>query len=94
MENEYIKEKKIRDFTDEERDRELLFNIIDTREKLKRAHRNFEFADGDLVDYYTYQIKANQAKLDYLIKLAKEKNIQVDMINDMKFKFWNEEEAV
>ena len=50
MENEYIKEKKIRDFTDDERDRELLFNIIDTREKLK---------------------KANQAKLDYLIKLAK-----------------------
>ena len=33
MENEYIKEKKIRDFTDDERDRELLFNIIDTREK-------------------------------------------------------------
>ena len=75
MENEYIKEKKIRDFTDEERDRELLFNIIDTREKLKRAHRNFEFADGDLVDYYTYEIKANQAKLDYLIKLAKAKGL-------------------
>jgi len=71
MENEYIKEKKIRDFTDDERDRELLFNIIDTREKLKKAHNNFEFADGDLVDYYTYEIKANQAKLDYLIKLAK-----------------------
>ena len=63
MENEYIKEKKIRDFTDDERDRELLFNI--------KAHNNFEFADGDLVDYYTYEIKANQAKLDYLIKLAK-----------------------
>ena len=71
MENEYIKEKKIRDFSDEERNRELLFNIIDTREKLKKAHNNFEFADGDLVDYYTYEIKANQAKLDYLIKLAK-----------------------
>ena len=39
--------------------------------KLKKAHNNFEFADGDLVDYYTYEIKANQAKLDYLIKLAK-----------------------
>ena len=75
MENEYIKEKKIRDFTDDERNRELLFNIIDTREKLKKAHHNFEFADGDLVDYYTYEIKANQAKLDYLIKLAKLKGL-------------------
>ena len=50
-------------------------DIIDTREKLKRAHCNFEFADRDLVDYYTYEIKANQAKLDYLIKLAKDKGL-------------------
>ena len=75
MENEYIKEEKIKDFTDEERNRQLLINIIDTREKLKKAHCNFEFAEGDLVDYYSYEIKANQAKLDYLIKLAKAKGL-------------------
>lgn len=78
MENEYIREKKIRDFTDEERNKELLINIIDTREKLKRAHLNFEFADGDLVDYYSYEIKANQAKLDYLIKMAKKRGLVMD----------------
>ena len=75
MENEYIKEEKIKVFTDEERNRQLLINIIDTREKLKKAHCNFEFAEGDLVDYYSYEIKANQAKLDYLIKLAKAKGL-------------------
>lgn len=75
MENEYIKEEKIKDFNDEERNRQLLINIIDTREKLKKAHCNFEFAEGDLVDYYSYEIKANQAKLDYLIKLAKAKGL-------------------
>ena len=48
----------------------------------------------DLVDYYTYQIKANQAKLDYLIKLAKAKGIRVDMINDKKFTFYEGEEEV
>ena len=85
MENEYIKEKKIRDFTDDERDRELLFNIIDTREKLKKAHNNFEFADGDLVDYYTYEIKANQAKLDYLIKLAKSMGLVMNCKISNKF---------
>ena len=47
-----------------------------------------------VVDYYTYQIKANQAKLDYLIKMAKAKGIQVDMINDMKYSLWDDEEAV
>lgn len=46
----------------------------------------------DLVDYYIYQIKANQAKLNYLIKLAKSKGIEVDMINDIKFTLWKEDE--
>ena len=68
-------------------------DIIDTREKLKRDNKNFEYAQGDLVDYYTYQIKANQAKLDYLIKLAKTNGIQVDMVNDKKFTFSESEEA-
>jgi len=49
---------------------------------------------NDLVDYYVYQIKANQAKLDYLIKLAKLNGIEVDMINDIKFRNWNEDEQV
>ena len=65
--------------------------IIKTREELKAANRNFEYAQDDLVDYYTYQIKANQAKLNYLIKIAKAKGIEVDMISDMKFSLWEEE---
>ena len=47
----------------------------------------------DLVDYYIYQIKADQEKLNYLIKLAKAKGIQVDMISDMKFSLYEEEEV-
>ena len=31
---------------------------------------------GELIDYYAYQMKANKAKLDYLIKIAKEKGIK------------------
>ena len=45
---------------------ELIKNIIKTREELKNNNKNFEFAELDLVDYYIYQIKANQAKLNYL----------------------------
>ncbi len=95
MQEEYIRENRITEKTEIEKENELIMSIIKTREELKMANRNFEYAQEDLVDYYTYQIKANQAKLDYLIKLAKEKQIQVDMINDIKFTFWNEgEEAV
>lgn len=95
MQNEYyIKEEKIMEKNEIEKEIELIKTIIKTREDLKIANHNFEYAKDDLVDYYTYQIKANQAKLDYLIKLAKTKGIEVDMINDMKFSLWNEEEAV
>lgn len=94
MQNEYyIREEKIVEKTEIEKEIELIRNIIKTREELKVANCNFEYAQDDLVDYYTYQIKANQAKLDYLIKLAKAKGIEVDMINDIKFSLFDEEEA-
>ena len=95
MQEEYIRETKLIEKTEIEREAELIRTIIKTREELKRDNQNFEYAQDDLVDYYTYQIKANQAKLDYLIKLAKIKGIQVDMISDKKFTFGEQgEEAV
>lgn len=94
MQVEYIKEKNIEEKTQIDKEIELIKTIIKTREELKMNNKNFEFAQDELVDYYTYQIKANQAKLNYLIKIAKKKGIQVDMIDDKKFTFWNDEEAV
>lgn len=92
MIEEYRKEEKIIEKTEIEKEIELVKSIIKTREELKNANKNFEYAEDDLVDYYTYQIKANQAKLNYLIKLAKTKGIVVDMINDIKLKFLDEDE--
>ncbi len=95
MRNEYyIREEKIVEKTEIEKEIELIKAIIKAREDLKISNRNFEYANLDLVDYYTYQIKANQAKLDYLIKLAKSKGIELDMISDIKFTLGDEEEAV
>ena len=92
MQNEYVKETNIIEKTEQEKENELIKTIIRVREDLKIANKNFEYASGDLVDYYVYQIKANQAKLNYLIKIAKTKGLVVDMINDIKFRLWNEDE--
>lgn len=70
---------------------ELIKNIIKTREELKNNNKNFEFAELDLVDYYIYQIKANQAKLNYLFKLAKAKGITIDSINKIEYSNYEEE---
>lgn len=92
MQNEiYLKEENIVEKTEIEKEQDLIRMIIKTREELKIANRNFEYAQDDLIDYYTYQIKANQSKLDYLIKIAKTKGIEVDMINQIKFSVWDEE---
>lgn len=93
MQEIYLKESEILGKTEMDKERELIRTIIKTREELKCNNRNFEYAkSGELVDYYTYEIKANQAKLDYLIKLAKTKGIKVDMINDKKFSILEEDE--
>ena len=67
-------------------DFELIECIIDTKENLNVANNNFEQAEGDLIDYYSYQIKANKAKLDYLIKEVKQKGVSLDTINELKLR--------
>lgn len=81
------KEKVILEKTEVKREIELINSIIKTKEELKIANLNFEFAEEDLIDYYVYQIKANQAKLDYLIKLAKTKGIVVDRAKELKYRY-------
>ena len=90
MKDEYVKETVLVELTEVEREEELLLNIIKTKKDLQSARKNFEYVDSDdLVDYYIYQIKANQSKLDYLIKLAKARGIIADIINEVEFKLQN-----
>lgn len=91
---EYLKEQEILTKTEIQKETELIRNIILTKEELKIANANYEFAKDDLIDYYIYQMKANQAKLNYLMKLAKTKGITVDMIGEMKYLYLEDNEEV
>ena len=86
MEEEYLLNKMIKGKTNIEKEMELLQNIMETREKLKNARNNFEYAEDDMIDYYIYQIKANQSKLDYLIKLAKKKGVILSRDKEVKIR--------
>ena len=94
MEEEYLLNKMIKGKTEKEREIELMQNIIETKEKLQNARKNFEYAEDGMIDYYIYQIKANQSKLDYLIKLAKKKGVILDIISDAKFRIEQENKSV
>lgn len=86
MSEEYIKEEKIIDKSDEEKELELIISVLKAKQELNLAHKNFEFAEDGLIDYYSYQIKAIQTKLDYLMKKARKKGITLDMINEIYIK--------
>ena len=86
MEEEYLLNKMIKGKTEKEREIELMQNIIETKEKLQNARKNFEYAEDGMIDYYIYQIKANQSKLDYLIKLAKKKGVILSWDKEVKIR--------
>ena len=85
MQEEFIKEeKKILSKNDKEFNTILIQSIINTYNNIEVARKNYEFAEGELIDYYLYEIKANQAKLDYLIKKSKKTGIELDMIDKIQ----------
>lgn len=94
MQEEYLMNKMLRGKSEKEKEIELLKNIVETREKLKNARNNFEYAEDDMIDYYIYQIKANQSKLDYLIKIAKKKGIILTRSNEIRMRVFMDDELV
>ena len=64
---------------------EIIKSIVRAKSELNTNIKNYEYAEKELIDFYLYQIMANQAKLDYLIKIAKENKIEVDSIKKIKY---------
>lgn len=60
----------------------LIESITNAKKEWIRANNDFDYAvDEDMIDYHTYIIKAYQARYEYLIKIAKEKGIRLEIDN-------------
>lgn len=56
---------------------ELMSMIKDTKNAWRTSILNFEYmTEQELIDYYSYQIKAHQLRFEYLLRKAKEKGIK------------------
>ena len=84
MREEYVKESKIKDKNKKEMNRMLVQSIINTNSNIEAAQKNYEFAEGEMIDYYLYTIKANQSKLNYLIKKSKKYGIELSRIEKLE----------
>lgn len=74
------------DFQEEENDKqEIIKNILKTKIELDSIRQNYEFAELDMIDYYLYQLKANQSKLNFLIKEAKLQNLSLNTVEKMNY---------
>lgn len=48
--------------------------------------RNYEYAEGELIDFYLYQLKANQSKLNYLLCKAKRDGVELERIKEIEIR--------
>lgn len=72
MERDFIKEVKVMDRKQVDRYKEIISNIEKVKKTLESDYKNMQFIENrDLVDYYTYKIKAEEAQYDFLIQEAK-----------------------
>lgn len=72
LEKDFIKEIKVTDRSNVDTYQELMGNIESIKKNLERDYKNMQFIeDQNLVDYYTYKIKSEEAQYDYLLKEAK-----------------------
>lgn len=72
----------------------LIQSMLYTMNAIDIARKNYEFAEEELIDYYLYEIKANQSKLNYLIKKFKKSGIELDRIKKIEMKYLEENQVV
>lgn len=77
MYENYEKEKQIKELSEDEKNKELIMSVLKTEMELKVVNNNLQFAEGELIDYYIYKIKALEAKMNYLVKITKKKGLEL-----------------
>ncbi len=82
----YVKENKNSNEKNINVNLELIQSIFKTQSELLSANNNYEYAEGDMIDYYSYHIKATKSKLDYLMKNAKSRGIIIDRTKQIELK--------
>lgn len=77
-----------------ENNKMLIQSMLSTMNAMDVARKNYEFAEEEMIDYYLYEIKANQSKLNYLIKKMKKNGIELDRMKKMEMLYLEENKVV
>jgi len=67
---------------------ELVESIKSARKEWIDASTSFEYvSDKEIVDYYTYKIKACQVRYEYLLKKAKNLGVKAETLETLRLLF-------
>ena len=86
MGSKYEKDYEIVEKSEEDKSKELIDTIRQTKKVINDANKNYEMAEGKLIDYFLYTMKAEQARLDYLISRAKKMGMTVELGEQLNIK--------
>ena len=74
---QHVKEKNLAKKLDESKKTEFLHELRLAQNDLETARNNYNFAqDTNLLDYYIYEIKAAETRVNYYLKLAKKEKFR------------------
>jgi hypothetical protein len=63
---------------------ELISMLKDTKRAWNTSILNYEYmTEEELIDYYSYQIKAHELRFEYLLKKAKEKGVRANFYDGL-----------
>ena len=76
LQERFVRETKISELQENEKMLELLKGINESKNTRRNMYHKMRVAEDDMIDYYTYQIKAEEAKYNYLIKQVKKAELK------------------
>lgn len=71
MREEFVRDPECDGIIEDKKEMDIYEEIEISKKKLQSYYENMNYVSDNMIDYYVYQIKAEQAKFGYLLKEVK-----------------------
>lgn len=78
MREEFVRDPEYDGIIEDKKEMDIYEEIEISKKKLQSYYENMNYVSDNMIDYYVYQIKAEQAKFGYLLKEVKKQYKEED----------------
>ncbi len=76
MREEFVRDPEYDGVIENRKEMDIYEEIDISKKKLQSYYENMNYVSGNMIDYYVYQIKAEQAKFGYLLNEIKQSKLE------------------